>query len=343
MEARRNGAGKVAVIAAALVGAGGIGAASYAAVEATLEPESLSQAQTPEYVAVTSTKYDDKRAVQVQLGYGTPQLALANRGGMITHATCAVDAAIESGSSPLHVDGQPVIALATATPLWRDIRPKTKGADVDALHEVFRTLQLDAPKPGEAADQRTINSWIELRKRANHPKPETKTLTLADTIWVPATKPPTTQCHAGTGTRINPGTPLVTYQPTVTTARIVAMPNNLAPGQRKLTLSGKEIPLNPDGTITDLAALSSVTHQQTKSNNPNEAATTPAELTLTTPVDVTVVPPSAVAGQATSCVITPDGTIPVTVLNSRMGQTYVTAQQPISQVATTPDTTKTCG
>lgn len=343
MASRRNNSGKAAVVAAALVGAGGVGAASYAAATAALEPESLSQAQTPEYVTVTSTKYDDKRAVQVKLEYGTPQLALANRGGMITHSTCAVGSAIESGSSPLHVDGQPIIALATSTPLWRNINPKTKGTDVDALHEAFRTLQLDAPKPGEAADQRTISAWIELRKRANHPKPETKTLALADTLWVPATKPPATQCHAGTGTRINPANPLITYQPTVTTARIVTMPNNLAPGQRKLTISGKEIPLNPDGTITDLATLSGVTHQQTQPNNPNEAATTPAELTLTTPVDVTVVPPSAVAGQGTSCVITPTGPTPVTVLNSRMGQTYITAAQPISQVATTPDATKTCG
>lgn len=322
--------------------AGGIGAASFAASKATLEPATLSQAQTPEYVAVTSTQYNDKRAVQVELNYGTPHMALAHRAGVVTHTSCATGATITSGSSPLHVDGQPLIALATTTPLWRNIGQKTKGADVDALHEAFRNLKLDAPGPGEAADKRTISAWTELRKRAGHPKPDTKTIALADTIWIPPNNPPATQCHAGTGTSLNPQTPLITYQPTVTKARIVAMPNNLAPGKRQLTISGKAIPLNPDGTITDLATLSGVTHQQNQPDKPDEAATTPGELTLTTPVDVTVVPPSAVTGGATSCVITPNGPTPVTVLNSRMGQTYITSKQPITQVATAPDATKTC-
>lgn len=334
----------VAIAVVALCAAACIGAAALAAVQAALSPKTLQGGQSAEFVAVNNTEFDDKRSVQISMGFGQPDVASVQATGLVSETRCAVGASIRSGSSPISVSGQPKIALATANPLWRDITNDNSGRDVDNAHEALRALNFDVPKVGEPADKRTFAAWSELRKQAGHSKPQVASIALGDVVWVPKGEPPVSQCHVGAGSTVSPETPIVTYQPRVTEARIVSLPNNLAPGPRKLTIAGAEVPVSDTGKIADLEPLREISLQQPKTGENNEPATTPAEYALVEKVTVAIVPPSAVVGTERTCVITPEGSTPVTVLNSRMGQTYVSSKSDttLTTVAPSPEAGASC-
>ncbi|MDR0416449.1 MAG: hypothetical protein LBH76_03880, partial [Propionibacteriaceae bacterium] len=84
-------------------------------------------------MAVTKQIYDDARTVTLTLTAGPEQRFQTPRSGRVTSSACAAGAEFISGGSALSVDGVPVLGLATAVPLWRDLALGDAGPDVAAL------------------------------------------------------------------------------------------------------------------------------------------------------------------------------------------------------------------
>ena len=107
------------------------------------------------------------------------ELELASS-GRVTGVDVEVGDEIAPESTVLRVDGRPVVAVAGATPFWRDVGPGTSGPDVAELERILSEGGLDpGPVDGTytAATGRAVRAW-----QARHGFPTDGTVQVGDTF-----------------------------------------------------------------------------------------------------------------------------------------------------------------
>ena len=107
----------------ALAGAGTLLAASLGAtlgvyVIAPPVPDSLSSPASVTTATVSSRDFADERSVQMNVTVTPASPVLAPRTGRVTALSLLPGGSIESGSKIMDIDGLPIIALHTSTPLF---------------------------------------------------------------------------------------------------------------------------------------------------------------------------------------------------------------------------------
>ncbi len=304
-------------------------------------PASLEPAPGPTTVAVTDETYDGSHQVAA-----TPQTAPALRlksaaSGVVTASACAVGQTVISGGSPFSVDGRPLLALATAEPLWRDLTADLAGADVTALQTELARLG-QAVEPTGTYDTATRQAVKSALAAVGVSSPE-DSLPLSSVVWLPAPEVTVSACPVLTGDSVTPGEVVAEVGGGLRSLLLTS-----PPGDGWVAAYGDHTaPVDADGLVTDPDLLSAV---EAGPEYHLFSTTGQAVLSLTVrlaePVDVLVVPPSAilVSGPDTGCLVAEGRTVPVRIVASSLGQTRVAVVSgaPPAAVALDPDESVVC-
>ncbi|GAA0441076.1 peptidoglycan-binding domain-containing protein [Leifsonia naganoensis] len=311
--------------AAAGLAVAACGGAAVAAAALAPAPSDLRTATPIRSIPVGHAEFDDGRAVTLAVRSSTEYALSAPATGRITAFDCAEGAEVASGTSPLAIDDGPRLALATATPPWRDLAPRTRGADVRALQDELDRLGFSVASDG-VVGPRTIAAFADALENVGG-VPDRSMIRLDSLIWLPSAHASIADCTAAAGQDVQPGMPLATFTGVPPSASVLDLPTNLVPGERVLVVGPDRIPVDEEGTVHDPAIL--VALGRTAAGR-TEGATAPqpidAHLVLSAPLAVAVVPPSAVYGVSgeEGCVTTDGTTRRVRIHGSQLGQTMVT-------------------
>lgn len=314
------------VLALALLVAGALGAASALALSPQPVPPSLTTSEPLGDVSVSTRTFDDSRTVELALETGAERQISTPRAGTITANDCSPAGTITSGTRLAAVDGQPIIGLATSEPLWRDLRDDDEGADV-------RALQTELARLGEPVRADGIVGAETLRavSRLLRAEPELDVIPVDAFAWLPAASVSTPACPAVVGSTIEVGEPLATLPVALAGARIATTPVDLLDGKRTLTVGEIEAAVSRDGAISDPQALEAlaVSPDYAAATGSDGSPTLTATYALTKPLEVVVVPPTALYGMRGSvgCVADGDRSVRVRVVGSELGESFVVPSQ----------------
>lgn len=288
-------------------------------------PASVRSDSTDRSIAVSEQSFDDTRSVAVKAAISRGAVLTLADSGRVTRTDCAVGASVKSGTSPMTIDDRPVLALATGTPLWRDLSMGSKGEDVSALQTELRRLG-HAVEPDGKFGASTKQAVSALQRSALGVSAPTGSLSAASVLWLPAATVDLETCDASTGELFTGGR-IASVGGELESLRLAAVPSGAVPGERIVRFGEATAPVNDDGVVSDAKFLALVraspTFQLSQSEDTTGALT--VDYALANPLDVAVVPPGALFAVlgTTGCVA--DGTtlIPVTVVSSSLGQTMV--------------------
>ncbi|NMM93759.1 peptidoglycan-binding domain-containing protein [Bifidobacterium oedipodis] len=285
----------------------------------------------PDTVETSHQKFTDERTVEITFENSAEQSVIGRMSGTVSANLCIPGQVVESGNQLMSVDGRPIIALHTSTPLYRDISIGDAGPDVMALQQELARLGYNTEGNGNFG-WRTANGVSQLLERAgrNHPAEQ---IGPTDTIWIPDATVIPTQCLAPLNTALSDGTEIMKTGGQLT-AVTFPLPSDLREGKRRLTLFGVATSIDDvaDSTITDQTFLNEVTaSDEYKTFLADQGGKKPtATLALEQPIDTIQVPPSAIVGQSGNrACVSPNGkrVVPVTVIGSSLGVALIQPDQ----------------
>ncbi|MEU7904886.1 peptidoglycan-binding domain-containing protein [Actinoplanes sp. NPDC049118] len=269
----------------------------------------------------------DERTVKVSLTQlPTPPLVVGI-GGRVTRISCKAGRPLRSGQTVARIDDTPVIALATRTPLYRDLGYGDKGDDVRALQRELRRLGHDEVEATGRYDRRTRAAVRAIQKKAKVDDPE-GTITVGEILWLPAPSVVPNACELTLGAYVSAGQTFAKVPPRLTAVVVNSLPSGIVPGERGIEVLGESGPLNSQGAATDPGFLSRVAAGQeyrlllASGEKPDLSGI----IRLRKAVPTVKVPPGSVFALDgdRGCVQSGDTGHPVTVVGSRLGATLVT-------------------
>lgn len=302
---------------------------------ATLQPAAAAQS-----FAVETAEFDDARTVQVAFDAGNDTSLTLPGGGRVTKSACAADGTLKSGQLVASVDGQPILALHTSTPLWQSLAPESEGADVDAIRVELARLGADLNATGTVND-----AVLEAVARKLNPDVDEDDLPKLEAVpgerimWLPAPEVTMRSCSAAVGATVEAGAEFGKVKGSLTSARIESLPLDLAPGARTLKVSGVTVPVDDSGAVSDAAALLELSGVYTRgteetdgggmgsaNSNDSKKPSAPGVLALVENSAVSAVPPAAVFGVSESggCLTAQGASFAINIVGSRLGKTYFT-------------------
>lgn len=173
---RRRVLVSVSSIAVAALGVGVLAGSRIASPEdaaARTAPPKASQITVPvekralssKVVARGDASFDGAVNLRVETaGLGTP--------AVVTGKVPAVGATVTEGKAILEITGRPVIALAGALPMYRALRPGSRGPDVLQLEQVLRRLKFDPGAADGVYTSDTGSAVARLFRAAGYEAPE---------------------------------------------------------------------------------------------------------------------------------------------------------------------------
>jgi peptidoglycan hydrolase-like protein with peptidoglycan-binding domain len=308
-----------------VVGVAGVGAGMLLAPPQT--PDELSAATDEQTAPVSAQQFTDDRKTPVVLRTSEPVPLRSAATGTVTESFAAPGQEISSGMTVFDVNSEPVVALHTTVPLYRDLAQGDRGIDVLALQKELVRLGYSIDDTGYYGRGTTV-AVKDLQKRAGASKPSGE-LTLDHVMWLPTTSVVPETWTASLGAALGGGDVGATPA-TLTGVSVTDLPQGLAPGQRTLTLFGSTVLLDGSGTTTDPTFLAEVAanpaYQAIRTSDTPDSATGSTQ--LAEPLETLRVPPSAVfAVRGTSACIQSGGVAqPVTIVGSGLGASLVTVE-----------------
>lgn len=327
MSGRLRGALTVATAGIAGVALLATGVAAGAMVLGEGVPSSVAAPDRPRVAPVAVETYDGLRRATATPQVAEPTTLTLGAAGRVRSSLCVPGATIASGTSLLLLDDRPVLALTTAAPLWRDLDVGARGQDVaDLQAELARlghAVTVDGVYgPGTRAAVRALLAGIGVARPSG-------ALVASDVVWLPVPEVTVTGCPAAVGEAFEGGE-VATVGGGLTAVEI----GGRDPVEGLVArFEGVSAPVKADRTVTDPAFLAAVEASPALDFAQEEGTgTLEIELALAEPVQVAVVPPSAVFGLTgpAGCVATGDGAVlPVRVVASALGQTLVQVDGPV--------------
>lgn len=323
-----------------------LGGAAALVILQPFAPESLESAPESSTVAITQREFSDQIQVQLKASLGAEQHLVTPVAGRITSLALPRGKPVKSGSSPMAVDGKPLVALATRIPLWRDVRVGAKGPDVAALNRELHRLGYGAPEQSSIATSQTITAFARCYSKAGG---RIRGVVPIDrVIWLPKPKASVLAPQVSVGDYVNAQQQVAKLPPQVDSIEVVSMPRLRMSGDRILAVGKAKVPFEDGGAITDQASIAKLvaTSQFAASLTNPERPGVSATLRLTKPATISIVPPSSVIrAEDKACVVADGSPVPVKVVGSGQGQTFVVfpdGKAP-KEVAIRPDRQTSCG
>lgn len=301
-------------------------------------PESLKAAPTLISVPVESRVIDDSRNIPLAFITGKTTSLTAPLSGKVTALDISTGGTLNSGEEIARIDGQPLIALSTSTPLYRPLADGVKGDDITALQEELSRLGYIVTVSG-VVDWNTRWAIADLLGIEDGAGAVPSEIPTSSVVWIPAPSVTVASCDIGLGQSLDPSAPILTVTDSSERA-VLTLPDEAIAGDRVLTLSTGSLPVPADGVITDPATLGAIKESdQYKGftaafkDNANEGVFN-VPWTLATPINALVVPPSSLFGIVgdKACVAQDGQVYAATIVGSQLGQSYIVVDAPLNSV-----------
>jgi len=233
---------------------------------------------------------------------------------------------VKSGDTFLSVNGQPLLALATDQPLWRELSIDSSGSDVSTLTAALRNLGMDVK--GDRVTREILDAFMSLMK-AIGASPESKwSIDPAYLIWLPSTEVTVVTCECQAGVELSTNTLVATLPPLIVSAGIDGLDRSLSTGDRVLEVDGFPIEIDEDGRVSSPTSLSQIasTPSFVRASLDGSDFTLTGKWSLIEPVEVWVIPPSAITvnDQGKACVIADGVPTHISIIGSQLGRSFVT-------------------
>lgn len=290
-------------------------------------PDSIGSVdKSPVTVPLSAEEFRDPRNVDLSVSLGAPSRITATRGGTVTRFDCSVGKELKSGTAAVWIDDAPQLALATATPLWRDLTLGHRGKDVVSLQRELSRLGFSTQVNGRF-DRQTDEALKDAFEGIGWTK-KSKGLPTERIVWIPKATVSYSTCETETGSVVNQGSPIATTGSKIRGFGLKAVPANVVEGPRVVSLAGVTAQVNQAGQITDPVSITKLAEtaavQSMQDSTPAPSLTAIYE--LVTPLTVYPAPPSSLIGLrgASGCVATATGrTVPVRVVSSILGRSLI--------------------
>ncbi|KFI56470.1 peptidoglycan-binding domain-containing protein [Bifidobacterium callitrichos] len=331
------------LIAVILTAAVSVGAAAFLLPDR--HPAILSSAKEVTSAPVGIQRYDANRQISVIPTLSASRQVLINTSGTVTADHSGEG--LVSGRAALAVDERPIVALATATPLYRDLKYGDKGRDVRAFNDELARLGFGAPADTDRYTTRTVKAVKALWRGLGVTSTLDGNLAIADVIWLPQREATVFDWNGVPGTMVTAGTPIGRIPGALTA---ISLRDGAAENaDRTITVFGQQGVLKAGATRIDdpefcarvtaspefrmFAQSSSSKSAQGQSSGQSSGQSASQEsaqgidatVALTQPLDVMRVPAAAVFGVDgnTGCIASDGRTIPVTVIGADLGVSLV--------------------
>jgi len=301
-------------------------------------PPSLAVSTAPSRVPVSYQPFADTRSVAVDFALSSPVTLTSGATGRVTSSSCVADGTVASGSSILAVNGEPLVALSTSIPLWRDLADGDSGKDVTALQTELSRLGYGTGVDGKVGPS-TLAAVAKLLAPGTEAATPTAAVPASRFIWLPSETAAVGTCDVAVGDTVTPGSAVATTAQQLVSASVHELPSDLLEGARTVTLDDKTVAVAPDGRVSDAESLtalaetpsyrnylSRLSQQAAQSSEAGSPEAVNGMLSLAEPVEVASVPPSAVYAVKGNlgCVSSGSRRSRVSIVGSQLGQTYVT-------------------
>lgn len=253
-------------------------------------PESLASPPPITEAATTASVFDSPVTAEVVVTVGPQSTVRSPRSGTVTELACPIGTPLSSGTIAFSVDGTPIVAFATSSPLWRDIKVGDQGADVSSLE-----TELEHLRPGtttsdgrwgrdDDASYRFLLKTLGLN--ADH-----SGVQLAELTWIPASAK-VTDCPVSVGASVSAGDDVLLL-PSSPLGATVRLAQDVDPSTPRVMQVGAEVlPLPSDGIITDTPTLEAIAGSSEFARaEPNAPVTLQFTTKLAAPLEVYAVPP----------------------------------------------------
>lgn len=306
----------------------GIGVATGIALAPEPLPTSLIPGPEITSVPVTYETFDDSRQTPFVLSIGEVEPLAVPRPGTVTNTACVSGATVSSGDVPLTIDSQPVAALYTGYPFWRDLRVDQEGPDVAALQEELIRLGYSPNSTGKFDKQtsRAVDSFLKDRGFLER----TGDLPLSAILQLQSTEIVISDCVAALADLVEQGDPFASTGGGIALLRPAATAEGQVDGERIVSFAGAQAAIQDDGTVTDRSFLDGVGASAEYSFEKNQVEDNAEfqmvfETSLAKPLRTAVVPASALfAVDGSAACLSVDGVREnVTIISSMLGSTYV--------------------
>lgn len=323
---------------ALIAGAGGVSAGILIASPPT--PASLASSSALPTVPVTTREFTDTRSLTLTIPPASPHELTSPIAGRITALQAAPGTPITSGSIPCEIDGLPLLALALSTPLYQDVVDGATGPDIAALNGELARLGYAAPAESDrvtAATRAALASAMGVNDGAGGVPSR---IEASHVLWIPAPTVTPSSVPVHLGDSVDTQTVLLALEDS-RDALHLSVPPDAYPADHVITLGDTDYPVPSDGVITDPALTATILSSREYTDFVRSAPSSdgpvqlPVSWKLAAPITVTVIPPASVIGDATNACVFASGTpIPVSIVSSQLGRTYVLPTTPLSTVDT---------
>lgn len=293
-------------------------------------PAALDAARTLTSAAASVQDYSGAQQVNVVPTISADKELLGNASGIVTENWTGDE--IRSGTRVYQVNDRAVVALHTATPLYRDLRTGDKGEDVRSLNDELGRLGYDSVPGSNVFNWNTSNGWRQLMIDAGNAGVEE--LSLADTMWIPADVVDVRDWKAQQGATVSAATAIGTVPGALT--KLTIRGGRPSDQERSITVCGVTSAL-PAGSveITDAETLRQIAQTEAyASKTPEErAAGIDAQVTFANTIQVLRVPAAAVfdVDGTAACIAVRNSddvsAMPVQIISSELGASLV---QPVN-------------
>lgn len=290
-------------------------------------PSILSVAAPLEEVPVREQLFADLTAVDVVVEQEPDTVLASPVAGRVTRSECRDGAIIASGGTFISIDGRPLLTLATATPLWRDLRVGDTGDDVADLQAEVARLGGDVIADGTIGSA-TLEALDRLFTSVGDTSGPQAIVQSSRILWTPAGGATIARCTLSLGSVVSPGEGIARLPGRVDAARILHMPDVAVEGERVVRIGGQDFDVLSDGGLVDPSAIAvapSSVADVDGAGGDTAFRTIAAHYALRAAQPVSVAPPSAVyaISDRLGCVESRGRAYPVRIVGSQLGQTYV--------------------
>jgi peptidoglycan hydrolase-like protein with peptidoglycan-binding domain len=309
----------------------------FAFVAAPRATSNMAPDVTPATYPVSLATFEDPQTVPLQAVMSAPAEVSSGTSGRVTAVQCSSGNVVNSGDPIMAVDAQPVIALATEVPIFRNITPSTSGNDVGALAKGL--LELGYEIGGDVSAGFELTEAIAAFQRDHGLEPADGSLRSDSVAWIPRARTVPSECLVRVGQWYTPSMPIANVPGALQSLQLEMTPERpIAPGARVLRVLGVVVHSDETGAVTDASEIESVAESPLFPDALARSESSPlvAQSTLRDPLEVASLPPAAifgVNGQA-ACVESEGGTHRVTIVSAAMGASLVSfgAEDPPSSV-----------
>ena len=245
-------------------------------------PSVLSAPSVVESAPASVQEYSGTQQVNVVPTVSGNRDLLGNASGTVTENWA--NGELRSGTRAYQVNDRNIVALHTATPLYRDLKVGDRGEDVRSLNDELGRLGYDSVPQSAEYNWNTGNGWRQLMVDVGNSDgvaPEDMDMRLSDTMWIPEDVVNVRDWTAVQGSNVQAGAALGMVPGGL--VKLAIRNGSPSDKERTLTVFGVAAPLPAGSTeITDAGLLAQIAATEGyQGKTPEErAAGMDAQLTL---------------------------------------------------------------